>query len=88
MGIQGIENLKSEGSDYPRKEGDFLILGPECFTGVDGLVISYKGENYYKACGVKVTNKEEGGSTHCVRRVGHPGLLHEDYYGAVSTGLE
>lgn len=79
MGIEGIEHLKPEG---------FIEIGPECFADDKELVISYKGRNFYKACDIKVTNKEEGGSTFCVKRVGHPGLLHEDWDGAVSTGLE
>lgn len=34
---------------YPYNEGDFVIIGPECFSGVnkwDETVISWKGENY------------------------------------------
>ena len=29
---------------YPYRDGDFTVIGPECFT--DGNVISYRGENY------------------------------------------
>jgi hypothetical protein len=36
-------------ADYPYREGDFLILGPEIFASIDGRVISWKGENYYRA---------------------------------------
>lgn len=72
MGIEGIEYL--------------ITIGDECFT--NGEVISYKGENYYKACDTPVKNNEDGSTSHCVRRVGHPGLLHEAYDGSVSTGLE
>jgi len=54
-------------------------IGPECFT--DGFVISYKGENYYRACGAVVLWKEGGATTSCVKRVGHPGSIHEDYQG-------
>lgn len=45
-------------SEYPHKDGDFLTIGPECFTnestGVASLpdkqhaVISWRGENYYR----------------------------------------
>jgi hypothetical protein len=29
---------------YPHQDGDFTVIGPECFT--DGSVICYRGENY------------------------------------------
>lgn len=33
--------------EYPYEEGDFLVIGPECFTPIgDHSVICYKGENY------------------------------------------
>jgi hypothetical protein len=34
--------------NYPYQDGDFTIIGPECFAGeVDGkIVISWRGENY------------------------------------------
>lgn len=64
---------------YPRKDGPYTMLGPECFT--DGDVISYKGENYYRACNVFVADLEDGGQSHCVKRVGHPSKQHEDYDG-------
>jgi hypothetical protein len=37
------------GEGYPRVEGDFLIIGPECFMSdvVSDSPISYQGENYY-----------------------------------------
>jgi hypothetical protein len=45
-------------SDYPHIDGDFLSIGPECFTnestGVASLpdkqhaVICWRGENYYR----------------------------------------
>lgn len=34
---------------FPFKDGDVLILGPECFISEDKKVISYQGENYYKS---------------------------------------
>lgn len=37
---------------YPRADGDFMVLGPEIFTGAEGTasegVISWKGENFYR----------------------------------------
>jgi hypothetical protein len=37
----------NEVREYPYIEGDFLILGPQCFTLVDDQsVINYKGQNY------------------------------------------
>lgn len=54
-------------------------LDQTAFT--NGDVISYKGENYYRACGVHVFDLDNGGKTSCVKRVGHPGNTHEDYEG-------
>lgn len=58
-------------------------IGPGAFADGDLEVINYKGENFYRSCPVRVTE-----STYCVKRVGHPGLLHEDYDGVVSTGIK
>lgn len=44
----------------------------------DGEVINYQGDNYYRACGAVVTIQ-----SYCVKRVNHPGVLHEDYDGNV-----
>lgn len=64
---------------YPYQDGDFTILGPECFT--DGAVIWYRGENYYRACNEFVYEPADGGQAFCVRRVGHHGDVHEAYDG-------
>ena len=61
-----------------RASDDITVLGPELF--INGDVISYKGENYYRACDYPVA--QVGGSqTHCVKRVGHQSHIHEDYDG-------
>lgn len=31
---------------YPYEEGDFVIIGPECFSAKDESVLSWKGTNY------------------------------------------
>jgi len=31
---------------YPYTEGDFIVIGPECFAAKDGSVLSWRGENY------------------------------------------
>lgn len=56
-------------------------IGPECFADTDAAVISYKGDNYYRACDAFVVDLEDGGQAFCVKRVGHPGKIHEAYYG-------
>lgn len=66
-------------------KGDFIDIGPQCFT--DGDVISYKGENFYRACGELVAELEGGGRSHCVKRIGHPGNQHEDYDGRRLTKM-
>lgn len=32
---------------YPYTVGDFITLGPQIFTDIEGTVINWKGENYY-----------------------------------------
>lgn len=63
----------------PLHERTFTDIGPECFT--DDYVISYKGENYYKACDEFVYDRDDGGQSFCVKRVDHPGMYHEAYDG-------
>jgi len=58
---------------------DLVDIGPECFT--DGFIISYKGENYYRACDEWVADTSDGGEEFCVKRVDHPGNVHEAYSG-------
>src|SRR4051794_39824807 len=62
------------------ENSDFIDIGPECFANKDALVISYKGENYYKACGIMVKGRLDGGATTCVKRVNHKNDC-EDYDG-------
>lgn len=61
---------------------DFIDLGPEMFTTTDREVICWQGENFYRACGVFVHEDPiDGIQSHCVKRVNHPGKIHEDYHG-------
>lgn len=70
---------------YPYKSGRHTRLGPECFTD-GGIVISYKGVNYYRECGKHVRDLPDGGASHCVMRYGHPSNQHEDMDGNVRYG--
>lgn len=63
----------------------YTNIGPECFA--IGNVISYKGANYYKACDKFVTDRQEGEPSFCVKRVGHPGDIHEAYDGKTRKGI-
>lgn len=54
---------------------------PEMFASKDLKVISYKGANYYKACGATVWEKPSGGRTSCIKPVGHIRWAHEDGHG-------
>lgn len=64
-------------------------LGPELFMSVDENVISRQGQNYYRSCDELVLNNPHGGTTHCVKRAGHPGDIHEDMDGHTkSTGIQ
>lgn len=60
----------------------FIDIGPECFADSEATVISYKGDNFYRACDVLVA-EFAGGASHCVKRVNHPNRQHEDFYGRV-----
>ncbi len=62
---------------------DFTIIGPECFT--NGNVISYKGENYFRACEKFVYDRPDGVQSFCIKRVGHPGNFHEAYDGTTKN---
>lgn len=66
-------------------DGEITIIGPECFASTDDTVISWKGVNYYQACDELVVAGPKGSSTHCVKRVDHPGDIHEDYDGFRKT---
>lgn len=35
-------------SDFPRYEGDTIVLGPECFADTSLSVINYRGENFMR----------------------------------------
>lgn len=66
------------GRPAPEESMDnYIDIGPECFT--NGNVISFKGENYYRACNEFVSDLPDGGQSFCVKRVGHAGNMHEDY---------
>lgn len=51
----------------------------------DKTVINHEGANYYKACEHIVAIKIDGVRSYCVKRIGHPGILHEDFDGNVNT---
>lgn len=55
-------------------------VGPEAFIDTAETIINLKGENFYKACGYIVARNRDGSSS-CVKRVDHPGTIHEDYDG-------
>lgn len=54
------------------------------FSNADKSVISWEGSNYYRACDEPVVVSESGISG-CVKRVDHPGDIHEDYDGVRKT---
>jgi hypothetical protein len=39
---------KGARTHFPRREGDYILLGPETFSDADKTVISHQGENYYR----------------------------------------
>lgn len=74
-------NLHPE-EKYPHKFGEHTALGPECFTD-GGITISYKGANYYRACGKLVRKFPDGSTSSCVSHLGHRSNQHEDMAGHV-----
>ena len=62
-----------------------ISIGPECFVNEQLTVISFKGENFYKACGETVLRYPDGSESACVKRVNHPSLEHEDFMGTTLT---
>lgn len=56
--------------------GDYVDIGPECFTDAAGNVVSYKGQEYIKTCGSFVTDLPEGGQAFCTLSYDHPGDEH------------
>lgn len=62
-----------------------MIDVTNAFASADETVVSWKGENYYKACDQPVVTNPDGSGTHCVKRVDHPGDIHEDYDGIRKT---
>lgn len=58
----------------------FKPVPPQAFMNDEATVICLEGENFYKACDALVRDFDDG-QTHCVKRVGHPSVQHEDYEG-------
>ena|ERR1700741_342817 len=67
-------------------ETGVIDLGNSCFVSSDLRVISYQGENYYKACGHLVSEKGEK-TTSCILPEGHAYRNHEDFYGNLCDGF-
>lgn len=63
---------------------DTVSLGLEMFASSDERVISWKGRNYYLACGAEVTSGS-GGTTSCIKPLHHETITHEDYAGYLRT---
>lgn len=64
-------------------EGIVDVTG--AFSSGDHTVINWGGKNYYMACDEPVVENADGGGTFCVKRMDHPGDIHEDYDGIRKT---
>lgn len=62
----------------------FGYIAENCFT--NGEAIVYKGVHYYKSCAALVTESSRSNS-YCVKRLGHPSRIHEDYEGRTFNEL-
>lgn len=57
----------------------------DAFANADKTVVNWQGRNYYQACDELVTGSPEEGGSFCVKRVDHPGDIHEDIDGVRKT---
>jgi len=64
---------------------DKSFVEVHAFANADETVINWQGANYYQACGITVTGDPDSETTSCVKRVDHPGDIHEDYDGVRLT---
>jgi len=48
-----LKPIERDDPVYPYEDGDFIILGPECFAGKDGEVIMWRGAAYKRIEPVK-----------------------------------
>jgi ribosomal protein S11 len=46
--VRDVAKAKHQSAQYPRRDGDFTVLGPEIFTDRTGDVICWKGVNYVR----------------------------------------
>lgn len=62
-----------------------IDIGPGCFSDEEKTVISFEGNNFYRACDEFVAGHADGSMSYCVKRVGHPGDVHEDFDGVLNS---
>jgi hypothetical protein len=89
-GARSLETMAGRIEAYVRygrqkDEQGYITFAPECFMDGDGNVISFKGENFFRACDNFVRRREDGGSSHCVKRAGHPSKDCEDWDGNIRS---
>jgi hypothetical protein len=60
----------------------------QMFTNEARTIINWKGENFYKACDRIVHEHADGTASYCVKRVDHPGTIHEDWDGQTLIDLD
>lgn len=61
-------------------DGDTVKV-ESAFADTEKTFIGWEGDWYYRGCGEPVVTNEDGSGSHCVKRVDHPGDIHEDYNG-------
>jgi hypothetical protein len=49
----------AEGSEFPRIDGDTIVLGPQCFVAKDGSVLNWNGINYVPQTDAAVQGSDE-----------------------------
>ena len=45
--VEVLRAFVPESLRYPKRNGEFINIGPECFSDEEELVICWKGRNYY-----------------------------------------
>lgn len=43
---EAFDEVQEPVKQYPYQDGEYVVIGPECFSKPDGSVLSWKGENY------------------------------------------
>jgi hypothetical protein len=69
-GTEHLTPCADPAPEYPHPDGDFTVIGPECFTGATALVITWRGVNYLHEA---EWTEAQATAIMAQLRTGHPG---------------